>query len=90
VGRDRNRPDARIRLGWTDQELPLQPDDGLADVDDAGVEVEIADPEPTDFTRTKAALAGQEQRHPSRLWYGGHIAVQLIDSEQSISRARCF
>ena len=49
VGRDRYRPDAGVRLGWADQELPLEPDDGLADVDHACVEVEVADPQPTDF-----------------------------------------
>jgi len=32
-----------------DEELLPEPYDGLADVDHAGVEVEIADPQSTDF-----------------------------------------
>ena len=45
MGRDRDRSDPGVGLGWANQELPLEPYDGLADVDHAGVEVEIAHPE---------------------------------------------
>src|SRR5665647_2029398 len=73
VGRDRYRPDAGVRLGWADQELPLEPDDGLADVDHACVEVEVADPQPADFVGTQPTPAGQEQRHPPSLWHSSQV-----------------
>src|SRR5665647_2648217 len=73
VGRDRHRPDAGVRLGWADQELPLEPDDGLADVDHACVEVEVADPQPADFVGTQPTPAGQEQRHPPSLWHSSQV-----------------
>jgi hypothetical protein len=81
VGRDRHRPDAGVRLWWANEELPLEPYDGLSDVDHAGVEVELADPQPTDLAGPQPAPAGEEQRRPPRLRYGSQVTVQLVDSE---------
>lgn len=75
------RPDASVRLGWTDQELSLEPNDGLSDVDHAGVEVEIADPQAADFAGPQPTPTGQEQRHPSRVGDGVQVSVELVDRE---------
>ena len=64
-----------------DEELPPEPYDGLADVDHAGVEVKIADPQPTDLAGPQPTPSGQEQRHPASLWHGSEVPVQLVDCE---------
>jgi hypothetical protein len=64
-----------------DQELPLEPYNGLSDVDHARVEVKVADAQPTDLAGPQPTPSGQKQRHPSSLWHSSQVPVELVDAQ---------